>query len=599
MGLFEQFPYTNFHELNLDWVLKEWAEQKREFETIAEAFADLKSYVENYFENLDVQDEIDAKLDEMMSEGQLTDVLMQAIAIYEGSFQQQINALSSRMDSFTHLTDGSTTGDAELIDARIGWKGRTYSSAGNAIRGQVTDLEDGAEYVTNKNEFDGYALPGQNASGIILTWNSTSRGTITGTSNAAITFNIFEDTTAFPGAIIPGDIITVNFSSTNSLVSASVYTFDGANYVFLAGSIKGPRQMQIPSGHTGFLYRIEGPANQNLSGTFVSTISRGSRLMDLYDGAFPIIAQNSASIPEQTIIKQALVKYGAVYLLPGTHYSNGFTMPANSRVTGAGKVSVLHTTSAGQNGIVIDAPNCTVDNIKLVSTDTISGLPGTHGGVYVLGDNNTWLYNTRITNVTATGFDRGGIVLSNIGQHPINNVTVSDCECYGNTNGIRIESYAEYCSITDCMFVSNYHGAVVQGGNNRFVNCNFSQNTVAGIYLDNGSNNAHGCCVGCMFNHNGNNTGYAVIAKYQGFGWTFTGCNFWYGEFQADQNAYVVIGDSIFGSVAASSHHLTSYNGSLILVNNCLWTTAPDIVGGSTAIKMSDCYQTNGTAVTV
>ena len=22
MGLFDQFPYTNFHELNLDWILK-------------------------------------------------------------------------------------------------------------------------------------------------------------------------------------------------------------------------------------------------------------------------------------------------------------------------------------------------------------------------------------------------------------------------------------------------------------------------------------------------------------------------------------------------------------------------------------------------
>lgn len=30
MGLFEQFPYTNFHDLNLDWVLeqiKEWGAQ--------------------------------------------------------------------------------------------------------------------------------------------------------------------------------------------------------------------------------------------------------------------------------------------------------------------------------------------------------------------------------------------------------------------------------------------------------------------------------------------------------------------------------------------------------------------------------------------
>lgn len=30
--LFEQFPYTNFHEINLDWLLKRVKEMEREFE---------------------------------------------------------------------------------------------------------------------------------------------------------------------------------------------------------------------------------------------------------------------------------------------------------------------------------------------------------------------------------------------------------------------------------------------------------------------------------------------------------------------------------------------------------------------------------------
>ena len=47
-----------------------------------------------------------------------------------------------RIDSFTTLAEGSTTGDAELIDARIGYNGVTYSSTGNAIRGQVSPIFD-------------------------------------------------------------------------------------------------------------------------------------------------------------------------------------------------------------------------------------------------------------------------------------------------------------------------------------------------------------------------------------------------------------------------------------------------------------------------
>ena len=54
---------------------------------------------------------------------------------------QQDNVLSARMDTFTQLPSGSTSGDAELIDIRVGADGTTYSTAGDAVRGQVTDLK--------------------------------------------------------------------------------------------------------------------------------------------------------------------------------------------------------------------------------------------------------------------------------------------------------------------------------------------------------------------------------------------------------------------------------------------------------------------------
>lgn len=34
MGAFEQFPYTNFHELNLDWIIEKIKEFKSEIDNI-------------------------------------------------------------------------------------------------------------------------------------------------------------------------------------------------------------------------------------------------------------------------------------------------------------------------------------------------------------------------------------------------------------------------------------------------------------------------------------------------------------------------------------------------------------------------------------
>ena len=48
--------------------------------------------------------------------------------------------LSSRIDNLASLTEGSTTGDAELIDGRVGVNGKIYDNIGGAIRGQVGSI---------------------------------------------------------------------------------------------------------------------------------------------------------------------------------------------------------------------------------------------------------------------------------------------------------------------------------------------------------------------------------------------------------------------------------------------------------------------------
>lgn len=63
------------------------------------------------------------------------------ISEVNASLTNEINVLDARMDEFASLPEGSTTADAELVDIRVGADGKTYQSAGDAVRGQLADLK--------------------------------------------------------------------------------------------------------------------------------------------------------------------------------------------------------------------------------------------------------------------------------------------------------------------------------------------------------------------------------------------------------------------------------------------------------------------------
>lgn len=173
MPIFEDFPYTNVHELNLDWLINEVAHVNDKYEQIDEAVetttANAESSAESARQSTNVLSQVrtlKTQCETIIENGtqdiqNILDDGMQDIENIESSLLSNINAINTELDlhntqiatnsaniqtnsdritQIASLSQGSTTGDAELIDGRVGADGVTYSSIGNAIRGQYTVL---------------------------------------------------------------------------------------------------------------------------------------------------------------------------------------------------------------------------------------------------------------------------------------------------------------------------------------------------------------------------------------------------------------------------------------------------------------------------
>ncbi len=154
MGFFQNFPYSNHHNMNMDWILQKIREAVDTATAASKTANETVEIVNKYLAELDLSVEAKSILEDMYNNGKLSEL----VALYINplvseqdkkilsyytliiALSDEIVALKRRVNEFTALQDGSTTGDAELVDVRNGFSGEVYTTAGEAVREQCAKL---------------------------------------------------------------------------------------------------------------------------------------------------------------------------------------------------------------------------------------------------------------------------------------------------------------------------------------------------------------------------------------------------------------------------------------------------------------------------
>lgn len=159
MAFYDKFPYTNFQELNLDKIVQNMGEVKRDREAAEEAATNAS------------EDAQSASASAAAAESAKETAVSSAATIAGAA--NQIYENTERLN--TLIVEGTPTeGNAELIDIRTGADHVSYDTAGDAVRGQYTgNLEAissmrkwaGYNYFNAENLVQGYSI---NASGEMI-----------------------------------------------------------------------------------------------------------------------------------------------------------------------------------------------------------------------------------------------------------------------------------------------------------------------------------------------------------------------------------------------------------------------------------------------
>lgn len=153
-----------------------------------------------------------------------------AVRAAKSELETSLSLERARIDTIASLEEGSTTGDAELQDIRVGFDSTVYDTAGNAVRAQISELAGNLSAITGANCYD--------SSGNTANYYYDSTGTLVYSYGWHVTANI----PVTPGA-------TLEYSGLTNVGSAPYSVFkDDIGVVSVFKQQTGENQLVVPDG---------------------------------------------------------------------------------------------------------------------------------------------------------------------------------------------------------------------------------------------------------------------------------------------------------------------------------------------------------------
>lgn len=306
-----------------------------------------------------------------------------------------------------------------------------------------------------------------------------------------------------------------------------------------------------------------------------------------------------------TEINRILHTYGACQLGEGRFLVSNIVMPEHSSLSGAGiGATWLESVPYSSGDMIAMNSVCSVKDLRLYGgLDSAPASDGGRNGISWAGsyedpsDPGTYPLQGQISNVLITGFSGDGIRCekssrSANGGVDADNIIIRNCYC-----GIFIGKYSEYNQFVLVDVTNNHYGCINNGGNNVFVNGNFSKNYQGLLMDDTGGvspNNSHGSFIGCSFNHADNNTGIAIEIKEIDWGEIFSACQIHFGSIVIQNSKGIRFDSCILGSDV----ELTIEDNTLVTFDECtIYEGAGTVItaADNTVLSFNECYDLDGT----